>query len=149
MAFESKYDWIYITFIVILSGVTLFFSNFAMIAGFWYVSLILTILLCFVCYLFFWTSIRLEECFIEIRFGFFKKRIRYSAIKEVKITQNIISSFATSRKRIGIRTGDKKGVFNYTYISPVRLNDFLKELRAKLGCEVEFGENTSETKKSI
>ena len=69
---------------------------------------------------------------------FFKKNIKYSDIKEVLITRNIWSSFATSFRRIGIRTSDTRKVFKYVYISPDNEEVFLSMLKNKVSENVIF-----------
>ena len=138
MVFKSKYDWIYCTLMVVIVAITLFFSNLAFVLGLWYISILLTLMLVFVFHIFVWRSIVLIDDAIEIRFGFFKKKIPYARIQEIKQTKNLISSHATSRNRIGIRTGERVGILNYTYISPESSEEFILSLKEKVGENVIF-----------
>ena len=132
MKYSSNIDIFYTIFIVIIGIVGILISDLFFLLGFWYISLIVFIMFSFLYYLFFTTSYELKEDFLQINIGVFKKIIKYKDIKEIKSTKNSVSSFATSRKRIGIRLGDKTGLFNYCYISPKCEDDFVIKLKEKL-----------------
>jgi len=131
MRYSSSIDIFYTIFIVILGIVGILVSDLFFLLGFWYVSLIIFMIFSFLYYLFFTTSYELKEKYLQINVGFFKKCINYENIKEVKLTKNSVSSFATSRKRIGIRVGERTGIFNYSYISPKDEDDFMCKLEEK------------------
>ena len=136
--FDTKYDWLYILLMVVLAVVVLFASNIFLIGGYWYFSIFMVGILFFVFYLFLWTSITLSDTAVVVRIGFFKRVISYMDIKEIKCTKNILSSFATSISRIGIRTSDKTGILHFVYISPKKSDEFLEKLKENVKEDVVF-----------
>ena len=138
MKFNSKIDWLYTSFIVLIGITGILISDIFFVLGFWYISLVVVLIFVFLFYIVFTTNMTFLEDKLQIRVGFFLKNIEYADIKEVKIAKNIISSRATSVKRIGIRTKEKSGRYNYTYISPENQEEFLNELKKHVNSKVIF-----------
>lgn len=138
MKYSSMIDGLYIVVIILVGIVGIILSDLLFILGFWYISLFIIAIFSLLYWMFFGTSITLHDDKMQIKLAFFKKNIKYADIKEIKKTKNSLSSFATSRRRIGVRTSDKTGIFNYTYISPKDEQEFLVKLRTKLGENVIF-----------
>lgn len=133
MKFSSAVDLLYTIALIVIGVIGILFSDLMFILGYWYISLIVVAIFSLLFWMFLDTSIILYDDKLQIKLAFFKKNIRYADIKEIKKTKNCISSFATSRSRIGIRTGEKTGVFRYKYISPKDEEKFINELKTKVG----------------
>lgn len=136
MKYTNHIDTFYTIFIIMLGLLGIIVSDIFFILGFWYVSLIVVLIFGFIYYMFFTSGGELSEDKLIIKVGFYKKNINYLDIKEVKVTKNALASFATSLKRIGIRTGDKVKAINYIYISPKDSDKFLSELTEKLNKDI-------------
>ncbi len=63
--------------------------------------------------------------------GPFRERIYYDKIKQVKLTENILSSMALSRKRIEIRQHKKNYFMGTTMISPINREEFYVQLKRR------------------
>ncbi len=63
--------------------------------------------------------------------GPFREKIYYDKIKEVKLTENLMSSMAFSRKRIEIRQHNKNYFTGTTMISPQNREDFYVQLKRR------------------
>jgi len=63
--------------------------------------------------------------------GPFREKIYYDKIKELKLTENMLSSMALSRKRIEIRQHDKNYISGTTMISPKNREEFYVQLKQK------------------
>ncbi|PKM66569.1 MAG: hypothetical protein CVU94_07405 [Firmicutes bacterium HGW-Firmicutes-19] len=73
----------------------------------------------------------LEEDHLICVSGPFREKIYYDKIKEVKLTENMLSSMALSRRRIEIRQHNKNYFVGTTMISPQNREDFYVALRRK------------------
>ena len=138
MKFESAIDKIY-TAVLIFAGIFgIVSTNLMFLTGFWYYGILLLVIFVLLYWLALDTNIYLCDDKMQIKMAFIHKNIKYEDIKEIKRAKNVISSFATSVKRIGIRTRDKKNMFLYTYISPKDEDKFISELKSKVNKETEF-----------
>jgi hypothetical protein len=63
--------------------------------------------------------------------GPFREKIYYDNIKQVKLTENMLSSMALSRKRIEIRQHKKNYFMGTTMISPLNREEFYVQLKRK------------------
>jgi hypothetical protein len=63
--------------------------------------------------------------------GPFREKIYYDKIKEVKLTENMLSSMALSRKRIEIRQHNKNYFMGTTMISPENREEFYVHLKRR------------------
>lgn len=63
--------------------------------------------------------------------GPFREKIYYDKIKEVKLTENMLSSMALSRKRIEIRQHKKNYFMGTTMISPQNREEFYVQLKRR------------------
>lgn len=138
MKFSSKFDILNTIFFVLACVLFVFTCVILFITGEWVAWGIMVFILVMMIWLFFSISIILFDDKMSINIMFFKKNIKYSDIKEVLITRNIWSSFATSFRRIGIRTSDTRKVFKYVYISPDKEEVFLSMLKNKVSENVIF-----------
>jgi hypothetical protein len=77
------------------------------------------------------TSYELRAEALYCRSGPFRERIAYDHIKSLKLTENLLSSMALSRKRIEIRQHGKGYILGTTMISPVEREWFLEVLRRR------------------
>lgn len=82
-------------------------------------------LMCVIAYLFNDTTYKIEGETLEIRFGFlYKSHVPIKEIKEIRETNNPLSSPAASLDRLDIRYGRSGSVL----ISPQRKEEFVNEL---------------------
>ena len=132
MVFSSKIDGFYMGVIIVATIIGGVLSNIVFVTGYWFVSLIVLALFCFINFNFFSTSIILGDEEVIIKAGFFKKKIAYKNIKEIRKTRNVVASTATSVKRIGIRTSNYKGSQGFYYVSPKLYDEFFDQLKLKL-----------------
>lgn len=132
MVFSSKIDGFYMGVIIVATIIGVVLSNIVFVTGYWFVSLIVLALFCFINFNFFSTSIILGYEEVIIKVGFFKKKIAYKNIKEIRKTRNVVASTATSVKRIGIRTSNYKGSQGFYYVSPKLYDEFFDQLKLKL-----------------
>jgi hypothetical protein len=63
--------------------------------------------------------------------GPFREKIYYDKIKQVKLTENMLSSMALSRKRIEIRQHKKNYFMGTTMISPTNREEFYIQLKRR------------------
>jgi hypothetical protein len=77
------------------------------------------------------TFYELRTTYLYCRSGPFRERIAYDHIKSLKLTENLLSSMALSRKRIEIRQHNKGYILGTTMISPQEREWFLEELRKR------------------
>lgn len=82
----------------------------------------------FMLWIYFGTYYEFREEYLYCRSGPFAEKIVYEKIKSVKLSQNLLSSMALSRKRIEIRQHGKGYITGTTYISPVNREAFMMEL---------------------
>jgi hypothetical protein len=61
----------------------------------------------------------------------FREKIYYDKIKNVKLSENMLSSMALSRKRIEIRQHNKNYITGTTLISPRNREDFFVQLKRR------------------
>lgn len=85
----------------------------------------------FLLWLLFNTWYQLKDDHLICVSGPFREKIYYDKIKEVKLTENILSSMALSRKRIEIRQHNKNYLMGTTMISPRNREDFYMALKRK------------------
>lgn len=88
------------------------------------------LLLCiiFILYLFYTTKYTINKDVLTVKSGFIVNIfIPVSAIKSIKKTNNPLSAPALSLNRLEIKYGNK---YDYTLISPVNREDFIKQLLA-------------------
>jgi hypothetical protein len=82
-------------------------------------------LMCIIAYLFYDTTYKIEGETLEIRFGFlYKMKVSIKEIREIRETNNPLSSPAASLDRLDIRYGRSGSVL----ISPQRKEEFVNEL---------------------
>ncbi len=127
MRFFSKYDAFYITIICALLCIFVGLGVLFLFVDPWYFSIIYFVLAVFVAINFFTVRMYLKEDRLTIWFGIIPKNIKYSDIREISRSYNVLSSFATSRERIAIRKSDSQ-YFSCIYISPKNDELFLQEL---------------------
>ncbi|MDK2780822.1 MAG: hypothetical protein PWP61_1119 [Trichococcus sp.] len=82
----------------------------------------------FILWIYFGTYYEFRNEYLYCRSGPFAEKIVYGKIKSVKLSQNLLSSMALSRKRIEIRQHGKGYIRGTTYISPVNREAFMMEL---------------------
>lgn len=82
----------------------------------------------FMLWIYFGTYYEFRNEYLYCRSGPFVEKIVYEKIKSVKLSQNLLSSMALSRKRIEIRQHGKGYIRGTTYISPVNREEFMMEL---------------------
>ena len=63
--------------------------------------------------------------------GPFREKIYYDKIKNIKLSENMLSSMALSRKRIEIRQHKKNYITGTTLISPQNREDFFVQLKRR------------------
>ena len=92
-----------------------------------YLSLAITMLIItgVLMFHFYARSYHFDKNELIIRVGLFVKRIKYKDIKKSYITTNNRLSYATSKKRIGIKI---KGRVNEIFISPEKMDEALLKL---------------------
>ena len=128
MRFKCFKDKLYKLILISIDSIFSFAILVCLIYGITFGTISFSLLLGIFNWYFFSIFYVLEEDELVIHFLCFKKIIKFAQIIEVKQTANTLSSFALARARIGIRTGEKTGKFNYTYISPADENKFLEIL---------------------
>ena len=119
--------------------VILYFASAILVAGVLFVPhddlllylIIVMPLLTFLLWIFFGTFYELREEYLYCRSGPFFEKIYYDKIRSAKLSRNLLSSMALSRKRIEIRQHGKGYITGTTMISPVNREEFLKQLLAK------------------
>lgn len=79
----------------------------------------------------FGTYFEFKEDYLYCRCGPFYEKIRYEKIKSVKLSENMLSSMALSRRRIEILQHGKGYIAGTTYISPRNRERFMEELIAR------------------
>lgn len=84
--------------------------------------------ICFMLWIYFGTYYEIRDDYLYCRSGPFVEKIVYDKIRTVKLSQNMLSSMALSRKRIEIRQHGKGYITGTTYISPVNREEFMMEL---------------------
>lgn len=127
MRFFSKYDAFYITIVSILIAIFLGFGVLFIFVEPWYFSIVYFALAVLIGVNFFTVRMYLKSDKLVIWFGVIPRTIKYVDIKEIIKSCNVLSSYATSKDRIGIRKSDKT-YFSYIYISPKNEEKFIEEL---------------------
>lgn len=91
-------------------------------------------MLAFLIWIYFDTYYELRENYLYCRSGPFFEKIYYDKIKSARLSENLLSSMALSRKRIEIRQHGKGYITGTTFISPIDRDEFLWELKNKCKC---------------
>lgn len=86
----------------------------------------------FILWLYFGTYYEFKDTYLYIRSGPFLEKIPYNRIESIRFCKNRWSSMALSSHRIEIKQKDKGFVRGTTYISPVNLTAFYKELQKRI-----------------
>ena len=77
-------------------------------------------------------KIVLEKYFIRIYFGIFVYKIKYKDIKCLYKINNHLISFASSSRRVGIKTNNYKYKLFDVFVSPVDCDDFIYEVDERI-----------------
>lgn len=85
-------------------------------------------ILVFIMWLYFGTYYEFHQDYLYCRSGPFFEKIPYDKIKSLKLSKNMFSSMALSRKRIEIKQHGKGYIMGTTFISPINREVFLEEL---------------------
>lgn len=94
----------------------------------WIAAVVLLLCIVFILYIFYTTKYTINEDVLTVKLGFIVNIvIPVSGIKSVKKTNNPLSAPALSLNRLEIKYGNK---YDYTLISPVNREDFIKQLLA-------------------
>lgn len=124
MKFRSKIDWWgYLLFTLFIFMSILLFIQKSNIVG----TVVFLLNATIVIPVYVLTYYILEEEYLVIRCGFFKKRIKYSEIMSIKETRSSMASAALSLDRIEIKY-KTSNMSDTVLISPVNKEYFLKEL---------------------
>lgn len=89
------------------------------------------IVIAFLIWLYFGTYYELREDYLYCKSGPINEKIPYDSIKSIKLSENMLSSMALSRKRIEIRQHGKGYITGTTLISPKNREEFLEELKKR------------------
>ena len=138
MKFSSRIDVLNMIVLIFIGIILVSTCAFLFLIGDWVSWGILVAVTILVYWMFFSINIVLQDENILVKVMFFKKKVKYEDIKEVIITRNAWSSFATSFRRIGIRTSDTRKILKYFYISPCNEEEFLSTLKEKLSENIIF-----------
>ena len=133
MKFKTKFDTVFTVIMaiaVLLIGAVCFLFYFIDEGQYWYFSFIPFAVLTLIVCLLISTRYELTEKGIIVKALFIRHTIKYESIRSVTRTKSLLSSMATSYKRLEIKTGD--GFFQKEHISPVNEELFLEELSKKL-----------------
>ncbi len=117
---------IWITVAILLFSIALTQPNDRLI-GYVFVFPILV----FIMWLYFGTYYEFREDYLYCRSGPIFEKIPYDKIKSLKLSKNMFSSMALSRKRIEIKQHGKGYIMGTTFISPINREEFLEELVKK------------------
>lgn len=77
------------------------------------------------------TWYELRDDYLYCVSGPFREKIYYDKIKNIKLSENMLSSMALSRKRIEIRQHKKNYITGTTLISPQNREDFFVQLKRR------------------
>jgi uncharacterized membrane protein YobD (UPF0266 family) len=88
-------------------------------------------ILIFLFWIYFGTYYELQDSYLYCKSGPFFEKILYDKIRSVRLSENMLSSMALSRKRIEIRQHGKGYLTGTTLISPENREEFLTELVKK------------------
>jgi len=77
-------------------------------------------------------KIVLENYFIRIYFGIFTYKIKYKDIKCLYKINNHLMSFASSTRRVGIKTNNCKSRLFDIFVSPMDCDDFILEVNERI-----------------
>lgn len=77
------------------------------------------------------TWYELRDDYLYCVSGPFREKIYYNKIKNIKLSENMLSSMALSRKRIEIRQHKKNYITGTTLISPQNREDFFVQLKRR------------------
>lgn len=77
-------------------------------------------------------KIVLEKYFIRIYFGIFVYKIKYKDIKCLYKINNHLINFASSSRRVGIKTNKYKTKLFDVFVSPMDCDDFIYEVNGRI-----------------
>ena len=131
MRFQSKADgWykavIWVTILIIVTT-CIFLPKEEYLIGFGVGIPMIFLLL----WIYFGTYFELRDTYLLCRMGPFVQKIDYAKIKSAKSGEGILMSMALSKENVEITESGKGSVWGTTYISPVRRDEFLAELRKR------------------
>lgn len=106
-------------------------SVFVVPEGSLYLFIVALPIMIFLLWIYFGTWYELRDTYLYSQSGPFRERIAYDKIKTLKLTSNMLSSMALSRKRIEIRQHGKGYFTGTTMISPINREVFLSELQKR------------------
>ena len=136
MKFKNRVDVFYTIILFVCEAICIVSGSIMFIFGEWYLDLFMTALGVLVYLLFTTLYYTIDDEFITINVLGLKRKIKLDKIKEIKKTKSVFSSYATSVKRIGFRTSDKRKIFRFIYISPIDEENFMNIIKEKVSQSV-------------
>lgn len=97
----------------------------------WMLAIVTVPMVLFLLWLVLGTWYEFRDDYLYCVSGPFREKIYYDKIKDVRLTENLMSSMAFSRKRIEIRQHNKNYFTGTTMISPQNREDFYVQLKRK------------------
>lgn len=114
---------IWITAVILIISIIIIPRNQRLLSS----AAVLPILI-FLFWIYFGTYYEFRDNYLYCKSGPFFEKILYDKIRSVRLSENMLSSMALSRKRIEIRQHGKGYLTGTTLISPENREEFLTEL---------------------